>query len=211
MNGLSSFRPECRVHDSKRLPTSGQFQGDRAAGIEAVSGRSCGPAIDPERTQRVLGRGEQSSIAIMDTKPVRHGVNASTLEATTVLAMLQWLGVKPLYSRARVSDDNVYAESLSAPPSTGPRSRPRPSPGWTRHGPGQPNSCVGTTSITATAGFAMSAPATSCRPWPKPCRPAYAVALIAGPLLGLAGEAKLATAVPESSAQSVSAAINCCE
>jgi transposase InsO family protein len=29
-----------------------------------------------------------------------------------VLAMLNWLGVKPSYSRPRVSDDNAYAESL---------------------------------------------------------------------------------------------------
>jgi len=29
-----------------------------------------------------------------------------------VLAMLYWLGVKPSYSRPRVSDDNAYAESL---------------------------------------------------------------------------------------------------
>ena len=52
------------------------------------------------------------SIATMDTKPVLHGDNGSTLKATTVLAMLQWLGVKPSYSRPRVSDDNAYAESL---------------------------------------------------------------------------------------------------
>lgn len=32
--------------------------------------------------------------------------------ATTVLAMLNWLGVKPSYSRPRVSDDNAYVESL---------------------------------------------------------------------------------------------------
>ena len=51
-------------------------------------------------------------IAAMDTKPVLHGDNGSTLKATTVLAMLQWLGVKPSYSRPRVSDDNAYAESL---------------------------------------------------------------------------------------------------
>ena len=51
-------------------------------------------------------------IATMDTKPVLHGDNGSTLRATTVLAMLQWLGDKPLYSRPRVSDDNAYAESL---------------------------------------------------------------------------------------------------
>jgi transposase InsO family protein len=52
------------------------------------------------------------SIATHDTKPVLHGDNGSTLKATTVLAMLQWLGVKPSYSRPRVSDDNAYAESI---------------------------------------------------------------------------------------------------
>lgn len=55
-----------------------------------------------------LGEG----IAAMDTKPVLHGDNGSTLKATTVLAMLNWLGIKPSYSRPRVSDDNAYAESL---------------------------------------------------------------------------------------------------
>ena len=51
-------------------------------------------------------------IASAITKPVLHGDNGSTLKATTVLAMLHWLGVKPSYSRPRVSDDNAYAESL---------------------------------------------------------------------------------------------------
>lgn len=46
------------------------------------------------------------------TKPVLHGDNGSTLKATTVLAMLAWLGVTPSYSRPRVSDDNAYAEAL---------------------------------------------------------------------------------------------------
>ncbi|GAC1544397.1 MAG: hypothetical protein NVS2B4_22460 [Ramlibacter sp.] len=51
-------------------------------------------------------------IATMAVKPVLHGDNGATLKATTVLAMLYWLGVKPSYSRPRVSDDNAYAESL---------------------------------------------------------------------------------------------------
>ena len=51
-------------------------------------------------------------IAALADKPVLHGDNGSTLKATTVLAMLNWLGVKPSYSRPRVSDDNAYAESL---------------------------------------------------------------------------------------------------
>ena len=51
-------------------------------------------------------------IAALTVKPVLHGDNGSTRKATTVLAMLNWLGVKPSYSRPRVSDDNAYAESL---------------------------------------------------------------------------------------------------
>ena len=45
-------------------------------------------------------------------KPVLHGDNGSTLKATTVLAMLNWLGIQPSYSRPRVSDDNAFVESL---------------------------------------------------------------------------------------------------
>jgi len=46
------------------------------------------------------------------SKPVLHGDNGSTLKATMVLAILHWLGIKPSYSRPRVSDDNAYAETL---------------------------------------------------------------------------------------------------
>ncbi|MEX3605626.1 MAG: DDE-type integrase/transposase/recombinase [Burkholderia sp.] len=51
-------------------------------------------------------------IAADEQRPVLHGDNGSTLEATTVLAMLHWLGVKLSYSRPRVSDDNAFVESL---------------------------------------------------------------------------------------------------
>ena len=51
-------------------------------------------------------------IAALTVKPVLHGDNGSTLKATTVLSMLNWLGVEPSYSRPRVSDDNAYAEAL---------------------------------------------------------------------------------------------------
>ena len=51
-------------------------------------------------------------IAGLPTKPVLHGDNGATLKATTVLGMLNWLGIKPSYSRPRVSDDNAYAEAL---------------------------------------------------------------------------------------------------
>lgn len=49
--------------------------------------------------------------AMLD-KPVLHGDNGATFKATTVLAMLHWLGVQPSYSRPRVSNDNPYVESL---------------------------------------------------------------------------------------------------
>ncbi|CAH2603512.1 transposase [Rhodovastum atsumiense] len=48
----------------------------------------------------------------MPTRPVLHGDNGATLKATTVLAMLHWLGICPSYSRPRVSDDNAFAEAL---------------------------------------------------------------------------------------------------
>lgn len=51
-------------------------------------------------------------IAALDWRPVLHGDNGATLKATTVLAMLHWLGIKPSYSRPRVSDDNAFVESL---------------------------------------------------------------------------------------------------
>lgn len=59
-----------------------------------------------QRTARAEG------IATLTRKPVLHGDNGSTLKATTVLAMLNWLGIKPSYSRPRVSDDNAFAESV---------------------------------------------------------------------------------------------------
>ena len=51
-------------------------------------------------------------IAGVFAKPVLHGDNGATLKATTVLAMLHWLGIKPSYSRPRVSDDNAFVEAL---------------------------------------------------------------------------------------------------
>jgi transposase InsO family protein len=48
----------------------------------------------------------------LQTKPVLHGDNGATFKATTVLAMLHWLGIRPSYSRPRVSDDNAFVESL---------------------------------------------------------------------------------------------------
>lgn len=48
----------------------------------------------------------------LDHKPVLHGDNGSTLKATTVLAMMHWLGLKASYSRPRVSDDNAFVEAL---------------------------------------------------------------------------------------------------
>jgi hypothetical protein len=51
-------------------------------------------------------------VHVMPARPVLHGDNGATLKATTVLAMLHWLGIRPSYSRPRVSDDNAFAEAL---------------------------------------------------------------------------------------------------
>ncbi len=48
------------------------------------------------------------NIHCLSTKPVLHGDNGATLKATTVLAMLTWLGIRASYSRPRVSDDKAY-------------------------------------------------------------------------------------------------------
>ncbi len=51
-------------------------------------------------------------ISLYEQRPVLHGDNGASLKSTTVVAMLHRLGVKPSYSRPRVSDDNAFAESL---------------------------------------------------------------------------------------------------
>jgi transposase InsO family protein len=51
-------------------------------------------------------------IHTLANKPVLHGDNGATLKATTVLAMIHWLGLKSSYSRPRVSDDNAFVEAL---------------------------------------------------------------------------------------------------
>ncbi len=48
----------------------------------------------------------------LPSKPVLHGDNGATMKATTMLAMMHWLGLKASYSRPRVSDDNGFVEAL---------------------------------------------------------------------------------------------------
>jgi len=68
---------------------------------------------DADHAARVVKRAALAEgIAGQANKPVLHGDNGATLKATTVLGMLNWLGIKPSYSRPRVSDDNAYAEAL---------------------------------------------------------------------------------------------------
>lgn len=68
---------------------------------------------DADHAARVVKRAALAEgIAGRPQKPVLHGDNGATLKATTVLGMLNWLGIKPSYSRPRVSDDNAYAEAL---------------------------------------------------------------------------------------------------
>jgi putative transposase len=51
-------------------------------------------------------------IHALPKKPVLHGDNGPTIKATTVLAMMTWLGLKASHSRPRVSDDNAFVEAL---------------------------------------------------------------------------------------------------
>src|SRR3954454_8372128 len=51
-------------------------------------------------------------IHVRALRPVLHGDNGPSVKATTVSAMLHWLGIAPSHSRPRVSDDNAYAEAL---------------------------------------------------------------------------------------------------
>lgn len=68
---------------------------------------------DSDHAAHVLKRAALAEgTAALGKAPVLHGDNGATLKATTVLAMLNWLGVKASYSRPRVSDDNAFVESL---------------------------------------------------------------------------------------------------
>jgi putative transposase len=67
---------------------------------------------DCDHAAPLVWRTLAEGIASMPGKPVLRGDNGSTLEATTVLTMLYWLGIKPSYSRPLVSDDNAYAAPL---------------------------------------------------------------------------------------------------
>lgn len=68
-----------------------------------------------------------------------------------MLAMLNWLGVKPSYSRPRVSDDNAYAESLFRTAKYRPEFPAKGSPISVQHALGLLVSCIGTTTSIGTA------------------------------------------------------------
>ena len=71
------------------------------------------------------------AVHAMPVKPVLHGDNGATLKATTVLAMLHWLGIEPL-TRGRASATTILMpKHCSAPPNTGRSSRSRASPNST--------------------------------------------------------------------------------
>jgi transposase InsO family protein len=70
---------------------------------------------DGDHAARLVARtalAEGVAMIERDKRPVLHGDNGATIKATTVIAMLHWLGIKPSYSRPRVSDDNAFVESL---------------------------------------------------------------------------------------------------
>lgn len=55
---------------------------------------------------------EQIALRAPEQRPLLHSDNGASFKATTVLAMLHWLGIKPSYSPPRMSDDNAFVESL---------------------------------------------------------------------------------------------------
>jgi transposase InsO family protein len=79
----------------------------KIVGFEVHDSDSADHAVDLVR-RTALNEGLHALAA----KPVLHGDNGATLKATSVLAMLNWLGIAPSHSRPRVSNDNPYAESL---------------------------------------------------------------------------------------------------
>jgi transposase InsO family protein len=112
---------------------------------------------DADHAARVVQRAALAEgIAANQTKPVLHGDNGATLKATTVLAMLHWLGIKPSYSRPRVSNDNAFAESAFRTAKYRPEYVRRGFKIWTKPETGPVNSCTGTTSSICTAESATS-------------------------------------------------------
>ena len=79
----------------------------KIVGFEVHDSDSADHAVDLVR-RTALNEGLHAVAA----KPVLHGDNGATLKATSVLAMLNWLGIAPSHSRPRVSNDNPYAEAL---------------------------------------------------------------------------------------------------
>ena len=89
-------------------------------------------------------------------KPVLHGDNGSTLKVATVFAMLNWLGVKPSYSRPRVSGDNAFAEALFRTANYRPDFRPRAFWMTSGYGDGRLIAWGGTNSVSGIVAFVMS-------------------------------------------------------
>ena len=96
-----SIRTSVQRSDSSEAVATGEFfggagitrSGDKRGDVGALAGGCFSQGI--WRRQPALDSG-----------------GTTTLKATTVLAMLHWLGIKPSYSRPRVSDDNAFAEAL---------------------------------------------------------------------------------------------------
>lgn len=114
---------------------------------------------DADHAARVVKRAALAEgIAGQAVKPVLHGDNGATLKATTVLGMLNWLGIKPSYSRPASVTTMPMQKRSSRPPSTVRSIRGEALRRSTRRAVGLPISCTGTTMSTATAASAMSRP-----------------------------------------------------
>jgi transposase InsO family protein len=79
----------------------------KIVGFEVHETDSSDHAVDLLR-RTALAEGVHS----LPKKPILHGDNGATVKATTVLAMINWLGLTASHSRPRVSDDNAFVEAL---------------------------------------------------------------------------------------------------
>ena len=74
------------------------------------------PTDDADHAAQVVKRAALAeAIAGQSIKPVLHGDNGATLEATKVLCMPNWLGIKPSSSRPRVAGFHSAVDSQEMP------------------------------------------------------------------------------------------------
>lgn len=65
-----------------------------------------------QHSETLIRRAVYAEGGLPENNPVLHGDNGSPLKAGTVQMLMHQLGIKPSYSRPRVSNDNAFAEAF---------------------------------------------------------------------------------------------------